>query len=239
MYGYGNYPPYVSVAEKKAKAKRALEKLKKAGQDLEPIVIDGTKIAKTWWGIAWTKNLESYADYENRIGRGRSYVRNGTVLDLKISAGKITALVHGSASKPYKIDIGIDALSKERWEAIIATCSRQIDSMSDLVSGKFPKELESIFTEKGRGLFPIPKEIHFNCSCPDWASMCKHIAAALYGIGARLDDDPLLFFKLRGIDVEMLIKKSVEEKMKSLLEHADEKTSRVIDDDEIGDLFGL
>jgi len=239
MYGYGGYAPYVSVAEKKAKAKRALEKLKKSGKDLDPIMIEGTKIAKTWWGIAWNKNLESYADYENRIGRGRSYVRNGSVLDLKISSGKIIALVDGSGRNPYTIDIGIDELSKDKWESIIATCSRQIESISDLALGKFPKELESAFTEKGHGLFPIPKEIHFNCSCPDWASMCKHIAAALYGIGARLDDDPLLFFKMRGIDAPSLIKKSIEEKMKNMLEHADQRTSRVLDDDEVGDLFGL
>ena len=239
MYGYGGYAPYVSVAEKKAKAQKALAKLKKAGKDVEPIVIEGTKIAKTWWGIAWNKNLESYADYENRIGRGRSYVRNGFIFDLKVSAGKINAIVSGSGSKPYTIVIKVDELSAEKWEAAIAACSRQIDSISDLAAGKFPQELESVFTEKGEGLFPSPKEIHFDCSCPDWASMCKHIAAVLYGIGARFDDDPLLFFKLRGIDFELLIKKSVEEKMKSMLEHADEKTSRVLDDEEIGDLFGL
>jgi len=239
MYGYGGFAPYVSVAEKKLKAQRAVEKLKKKGMNPEPIVIEGTKVAKTWWGIAWNKNLESYADYENRIGRGRSYARNGFILDLKISSGQINALVHGSRSTPYTIIIDIDPLSQERWELVIATCSNQINSISDLIAGKFPKELESIFTEKGRGLFPIPKEIHFKCSCPDWASMCKHIAAVLYGVGARFDDDPLLFFKLRGIDFELLIKKSVEEKMKSLLDHAHQKTSRVLADDEIGDLFGL
>jgi len=239
MYGYGGYAPYVSVAEKKAKAQKALARLKKAGKDVDPIVIEGTKIAKTWWGIAWNKNLESYADFENRIGRGRSYVRNGFIFDLKVASGKINAVVSGSGSTPYTIVIKIDALSAEKWEAAIGACSRQIDSISDLVAGKFPQELESVFTEQGEGLFPSPKEIHFDCSCPDWASMCKHIAAVLYGIGARFDDDPLLFFKLRGIDFELLIKKSVEEKMNSLLANADEVTSRVIDDDEVGDLFGL
>jgi len=239
MYGYGGYAPYVSVAEKKAKAKKMLAKLKKKNPDLQPITIEGTKIAKTWWGMAWNKNLESYADYSNRIGRGRSYVRNDAVLNLQISTGKIEALVYGSGRNPYTIEIEIDQLVSEKWNDIITRCSQQIDSISDLALGKFPKELEFIFTEKGKGLFPSPKEIHFDCSCPDWASMCKHIAAVLYGIGARLDDDPSLFFKLRGIDVEALIKKSVEEKMKSMLENADQKTSRVIDDADIGDLFGF
>ena len=239
MYRYGGYAPYVSVAEKKAKAKRMLEKLRKTNKKLEPIEIEGTKIAKSWWGIAWNRNLESYADYTNRIGRGRSYVRNGFIIDLTVSEGVVKALICGSGSKPYTTIINIDSLSTEKWESIIETCSHKIDSMSDLALGKFPKELESVFTEKEKGLFPSPKEIHFDCSCPDWASMCKHIAAALYGVGARFDDDPLLFFKLRGIDFQLLIKKSVEEKMKSLLANADEKTSRVIADDEIEDLFGL
>jgi len=239
MYGYGGFAPYVSVAEKKEKARRMLVKLKKKDPNLWPVAIEGTKIAKTWWGISWNKNLESYADYANRIGRGRSYARNGMILDLKILQGEVEALVHGSASKPYTIKIAVDLLPTAKQDAIITRCAQQIDSLVDLAAGKFPKELEAIFTEQDKGLFPNPKEINFDCSCLDWASMCKHVASVLYGIGARLDEDPLLFFKLRGVEVEALIKKSVEAKMNSMLENANQKTSRVLADDEIDDLFGL
>ena len=239
MYGYGGFPPYVSVAEKKAKAQQKLAKMKKKNPDLQPIVIEGAKIAKTWWGVAWNKNLESYADYTNRIGRGRSYAKNGFILDLKISVGKIDAIVAGTRSKPYGITIKIDELEDAKWQKIIQACSRQIDSIADLTLGKFPKDLQEIFTEKGGGLFPSPEEIHFDCSCPDWADMCKHIASVLYGIGNRLDDDPLLFFTLRGVDIESLIKKSTQEKMTNMLANVDRKSSRMLDGENIEDLFGL
>lgn len=237
MYGY--YPPYVSAAEKKAKAKKEIEKLKKKNPDIHPITIEGTKIAKTWWGVAWNKNLESYADYVNRIGRGRSYVRNGCVLDLKVAAGSVTALVAGSGRKPYSVTLQIKPLEKKKWDSIVKVCGNQIESIAELTEGKFPRELEEIFSLKGQGLFPSPKEISFDCSCPDWASMCKHVAAVLYGIGARFDEDPTLFFKLRQIDVELLLKKSIEEKMNSLLKNSGKKTGRVMEDADIGSLFGV
>lgn len=235
---WGDYQ-YVSVAEKKAKAMKSLERLKKNNKDLEPVIINGRKVATTWWGMSWNKNLESYADYSNRIGRGRSYARNGYVLDLKIKTGEIVALVQGSERKPYTIEIEIEPLSTKKWEKLLEKCSHQIDSLSALASGEFPIELEELFMTKENGLFPSPKEIKFDCSCPDWAYMCKHVAAVLYGIGARLDEAPLLFFKLRDIDFEALLKKSVEEKMENLLQNADNKTDRVIDDLEMEDLFGL
>jgi len=238
MYGYG-FAPYVSVAEKKAKAAKTLAKLQKEYNDISPIIISGNKIATTWWGISWNKNLESYSDYSNRISRGRSYVRHGAVLDLKVHPGRINAQVQGSGRKPYAVEVKVDSLSKKQWDKIVNACSHQVDSLADLAAGKFPKELADIFMKKGEGLFPSPKEIHFDCSCPDWASMCKHIAAVLYGIGARLDNDPLLFFKLRQVDFEELLKKSVEAKMASLLQNANTKTSRVIDDKDIEALFDL
>lgn len=233
------YPRYVSVAEKKEKAAKQAEKLKKKNSSLKPIVIQGNKIAKTWWGMAWNKNLESYADYSNRIGRGRSYVKNGFVLDLQIGEGTVKALVAGSASKPYSVTVTIEPLENNKWDSIVKTCGNKIESIEELAEGRFPKELGEIFSLKGKGLFPSPKEIKFSCSCPDWAYMCKHVAAVLYGIGARFDEDPVLFFKLRGIDVEQLLKKSVEMKMKSMLKNADTKTGRVLEDVDVGQLFGV
>lgn len=230
---------YVSAAQKREKARKAMEKLKKTMPDIEPVVIEGTAIAKTWWGKAWNKNLESYADYSNRIGRGRSYVREGAVLHLKIDRGAINALVQGSTSKPYTVEIAIDPLDEKTWKHITALCNRRIESLEQLVSGKFPKELESLFTTKQEGIFPSPREIHFHCSCPDSARLCKHVAAVLYGVGARLDHDPMLLFALREMPVDELIKKSIADKMESMLKNADKKSPRVIEDDQVFDLFGV
>ena len=193
---YFGFAPYVPVAEKREKAKKTIEKLKKKDPSISPVIIEGRKIALTWWGKAWNDNLESYSDYSNRIGRGRSYVRNGAVLDLKISKGKIAALVQGSGSKPYKVNITIEPLNKKLLKELSKDCLGKIDTFEELMEGKFPKDLAELFTTKGRGLFPSPDEITLNCSCPDWAVMCKHVAAVLYGVGARLDKEPELFLHL-------------------------------------------
>ncbi len=236
---YYGFPKYESVAEKKAKALKSLEKLKKKNPTIEPVIIEGRTLAKSWWGKAWNLNLESYADYDNRIARGKSYVRSNTILDLKISKGSVEAKVQGSAAKPYDVKIKIDALSSKKWEQVIALCNHRIDSLEQLIEGKFPKELEVLFTERKYGLFPSPKEIHFDCSCPDWASMCKHVAAVLYGIGARLDLNPMLFFELRDLDGQELVRKSMERKLESMLKNAGKKSKREIADADIADLFGL
>ncbi|MDR1916349.1 MAG: SWIM zinc finger family protein [Synergistaceae bacterium] len=236
MWGYRDYKP---VSERRAEARVQLEKLKKKTPGISPVIITGSKIASTWWGVAWNKNLESYADYANRIGRGRSYVKNGMVLDLQISPGRISALVQGSRKTPYKVHIQIDKLSESRWNAIVGQIGRRFSGAAELAEGKFPEEMSQIFLKQGEGLFPSPKEIHLDCSCPDWAYMCKHIAAALYAVSARLDLDPLLFFVLRGIDFSDLLKKSVEEKISNLLKNADKKSRRVIDDADIAGLFGV
>lgn len=235
-WGYSYYDK-PSIAQQRNTAEKRLEKLCKKDPDIQPVVIKGKKIAETWWGTAWCKNLERYADYESRIGRGRSYVKNGFVLDLKISEGKIAAQVSGSIL--YKIVIKIDRLSSEKWTKITEQCAKRIDSIAALVEGKFPEEFQEVFMKQGDGLFPSPSEIHMDCSCPDWATMCKHVAAALYGVGAKLDTDPLLFFTLRGIDPTVLIKKSVDEKMKSLLTNATKKSNRVINEKDIGRIFGV
>jgi uncharacterized Zn finger protein len=235
-WGYGYYST-PSVAEQRKTAEKQLAKLRKKDPSIQPVVIEGNKIAKTWWGMSWCKNLERYADYDNRIGRGRSYVRNGLVLDMRITDGKITALVSGSSV--YQVTIKIDSLPERKWQKISEQCAKRIDSIAALVDGNFPEEFGDVFMKQGDGLFPSQKEIHMDCSCPDWADMCKHVAAALYGVGAKLDCDPLLFFTLRGIDPTELIKKSVDEKMKSLLSNAKKKSKRVIADKDVGRIFGV
>ena len=236
MTWYG-YREYVPVAKKKADARKKLEKLQKNNPDMSPVRIEGRKIAKTLWGMSWCKNLESYADYRNRIGRGSAYVKNGYVLDLKIEQGAIGGKVMGSHL--YDISIQIDKLDDRNKEQLTSAVGRKIDNVEDLLSGNFPKEFGEMFLTQKKGLFPSPKEIRLECSRPDWADMCKHVAAVLYGVGTRLDTDPLLFFKLRGIDVSEFIKKSIDEKLQNMMKNAGLVTKRVIKDDDIADIFQL
>lgn len=239
MSYYSEFPEYVPVAEKRKQALKSVEKLKKKNPDISPVIITGRKLTSTWWGKSWNDNLESYSDYSNRIGRGRSYVRHGAVLDLKITQGKISALVQGSVAKPYQVNISIQPLSKDSWEAITKDCAGKIDSLQELIAGKFPKALSELFTAKGKGLFPAPKEISLNCSCPDWANMCKHVAAVLYGVGVRLDDDPTLFFVLRNVIIDDLISETISKKAQTLLEKSKVKSHRVIEDTDVSDMFGI
>lgn len=234
-----SFPEYVTVAEKKAKAAKKLKELAKKNHNLKPVVLDGNAIARTWWGKSWNKNLERYADYSNRIGRGRSYVRHGAVLDLQIGCGEVNALVQGSASKPYSVCIKISTLSEKVCCEIGEACGNRLDSIGELLAGRFPKDLGEIFTAQGKGMFPSPKEIQLSCSCPDWATMCKHVAAVLYGIGARLDEDPKLFFTLRKVEMEALIAKTVKGQAKKLKSKAGIKSKRVLEDADISDVFGI
>lgn len=236
---YRRFPEYVTVAEKKAKVAKKLAQLRKKMPNIAPVVIEGNRLARTWWGKSWNRNLERYADYSNRIGRGKSYVRHGAVLDLRITDGRVNALVQGTRARPYEVVIRIAQLKKKHWNHIRKQCKSELRSLPDLLDGKFPKTLGDIFLAEGKGLFPTPKEISFDCSCPDWASMCKHVAATLYGIGARLDEEPLLFFALRQADTEELVARAVQEKTGDLLARADMKSSRVIDDADLSGLFGI
>ncbi len=235
-YGYGKY---VSVAEKKEKAIKSFNKLKKKNPDIKPIIIKGRKLARTWWGEAWNENLESYSDYSNRLQRGRSYVRLRAVLDLQIYPKKITGIVQGRSSKPYQIEIKIKPLAKDKWERISKSCEGKIESLKKLIEGKFPEELADIFTSKKEGLFPSPEEIDFNCSCPDYAIMCKHVASVLYGVGSRLDEDPTLFFTLRDVIIDKLISKAVKQKSETLLKKSAKKSNRVIDEEDLSAMFDI
>ncbi|MHB1228413.1 MAG: SWIM zinc finger family protein [Desulfurivibrionaceae bacterium] len=239
MSYWNRFPEYVSVAEKKKKAAKKLKQLQKKMPDIKPVILEGKALAQTWWGKSWNQNLERYADYSNRIDRGRSYVRHGAVLDLGIEAGTVRALVLGSSSRPYEVTIRIKAISATQWTAIKKQCDGRLKSLQDLLSGKFPRELSDIFLTEGKGLFPSPKEISFDCSCPDWASMCKHVASALYGIGARLDEDPSLFFTLRGVSTDDLVVEAIQDQTAEMLAKAERKSTRVIKDTDLSSLFGL
>jgi uncharacterized Zn finger protein len=226
--------PYVSVAERRFKAEREMAKLKKKGHPVSPIVIESRAIASTFWGKAWCDNLERYSDYSNRLPRGRTYVRNGSVVDLQIEPGRISALVSGSDI--YKTKVEIAPVPGARWKAICKDCAGAIDSLVELLQGRFSKGVMERICRQGTGLFPAPAEIKFSCSCPDWASMCKHIAAVLYGIGARLDEHPELLFKLRKVDAQDLIAGAAKELPLGGKKPA---SKRVLDDAGLSEMFGL
>jgi uncharacterized Zn finger protein len=227
------------VAQRRADAEKQRAKLAKKGESLQPVLLTGKTIAAKWWGKAWCKNLERYADYANRIARGRSYVRSGMVLDLRITPGSVTALVQGSRSTPYKIHVKLPLLSAAARTQVETACRGQLGSLADLLAGKFPQALEALFTATGTGLFPTPKEIQFACSCPDVASMCKHVAAVLYGIGARFDEDPGLFFTLRGLEPQKLISGVVQQHTAELLAKAKRGSEKILDEADLGALFGI
>ena len=200
---YSQFAPYIPAAKRREQTANKAKQMEKSGKKLEPVDIGGRKIAATFWGKEWCENLESYSDYSNRLPRGRTYVRNGSVIDLKIAEGRVTALVQGSSL--YTVTITIAALANSAWGAFKKRCAGKIASLLDLLQGRLDKGVLEEITSRSGGLFPTPKEINLSCSCPDGAYMCKHVAAALYGVGARLDGKPELFFTLRGADMQELI----------------------------------
>lgn len=230
--GWYGYKPYVPVAQRRAQAAREVAKRLKKGQSASPVRIEGRKITSTFWGGAWCTNLERYSDYENRLPRGRTYVRNGSVVDLKIEKGRITALVSGS--ELYEIRIDIAPLPQPHWLALKKQCAGQIGSLVELLQGKLSKGVMELVTDPDRGLFPKPKEITMRCSCPDYSVLCKHLAAVMYGVGHRLDSSPELLFLLRGVDHMELIEQAIPA--------APARAKRdvpTIATDELGALFGI
>jgi uncharacterized Zn finger protein len=230
---YG-WKPYVSVAERRRKAMREIEKRRKKGHPISPVTIDGRAIGKTFWGKSWCENLERYSDYANRLPRGRTYVRNGSVVDLQIKPGSIQALVSGS--ELYEITLKIAPVGKQRWKSICEDCAGAIDSLVELLQGRFSKGVMERICRQSQGLFPSPAEIKLSCSCPDWAGMCKHVAAVLYGVGARFDHQPELLFRLREVDEKELIVKAG--KALPLTKQAP-AAGKVLGDEDLSDIFGL
>jgi uncharacterized Zn finger protein len=232
--GFYGFRDYVSVAARRARAARELAKLRKNGRAMSPVAIEGRKIARTFWGEAWCDNLERYSDFANRLPRGRSYVRNGSVVDLQVEPGSVVALVSGS--RMYEVKVTVDAVAPARWRAICKDCSGAIDSLIELLQGRFSKGVMTRLCEENTGLFPSPRDILFTCSCPDWASMCKHVAAVLYGIGARLDQQPELLFALRKVDQQHLIASAGSDVSRRA---ARPVSARVLVSDDLSAMFGI
>ena len=229
----GYWGRYVPVAERRAKARKRMNQLKKKGMTVRPVEIEGRKIARTFWGTAWCDHIESFSDYANRLPRGRTYVRNGSVCHLDIESGEISAMVSGS--KMYTVTISIDRLPSKKWAAVRNRCAGRIGSILELLEGRLSENVMDVVTDRKEGLFPLPGEIHLGCSCPDWADMCKHVAAVLYGVGARLDEQPDLLFRLRDVDPEELIQADMELNVAD----GDSGSRRRIAEDALGDVFGI
>ncbi|MFZ4983869.1 MAG: hypothetical protein ACOYLF_00270, partial [Blastocatellia bacterium] len=234
MGRYGGWPSYVPVGERIARAKKEIERRRKAGKPISPVIIEGRIIAKSFWGRAWCDNLESYSDYANRLPRGSSYVRNGSVIDLQISPGKVTATVCGSSL--YTVTISINPVNQAQWQSICRDCAGSIDSLVDLLQGRLSKGVMERVCQRKTGLFPQPSEIDLSCSCPDWASMCKHVAASLYGVGARLDQQPELLFRLRGVDETELLASADSP---TTLTKKKTQSDRILAGEDLADIFGL
>ena len=233
-FGGWGWRPYVSVAERRRKALGEVEKRRKKGLLVSPVVIEGRLIAKTFWGKAWCENLERYSDFANRLPRGRTYVRNGSVIDLQIAPGSIEALVSGS--EIYRVKVKVAPVAKARWKSICADCAGAIDSLVELLQGRLSTGVMERICRPEMGLFPSPKQIELSCSCPDWANMCKHVSAVLYGIGARLDERPELLFRLHNVDEGELIAKAGKELP---LAKGKPAASRILDSEDISGIFGL
>ena len=230
---YDRWPPYVPVAKRRQKTQRTFAKLTKSGQPLSPVTAGRGAIAKTFWGKSWCQNLERYSDYSNRLPRGRTYLRNGSVIDLKIAAGEVTARVMGSSL--YRITVKISQVPASLWQSIALDCAQSIDSWIELLQGQLSASVMARITRPGSGLFPSPKEITFSCSCPDSAAMCKHVAATLYGIGARLDTEPELLFGLRKVDAKELIARAG----RGAPDQKAPAPARILDSSKLADVFGI
>ncbi len=228
-----SYKPYVSVAERRATAIREMDALRQKGRAITPIEkIQGRKVARTFWGEAWCRHIECLSDFESRLARGKTYVKNGSVCHLEIKPGRVEAIVCGS--ELYEVAVDIDPLDAGSWEQIKTQCAGQIGSAVELLQGKFSDDVMTILTDPDRGMFPHADDFRLDCACPDFARLCKHLAAVLYGVGARLDDKPELLFTLRGVDYAELI-----DAVTGTTVEAAESDAATIAEADLADVFGI
>lgn len=232
---YYGFAPYVPVAERRKQAAKEVAKLAKKGMKVSPVTISGKKIAESFWGKSWCEHLESYSDYSNRLPRGRTYVRNGSVLHLEVRDGEIAAIVSGSSL--YEVSISIAPVPKAKWNAICKQCAGGVGSLVELLQAKLSSSVMAHISDRKNGLFPAPSEIRIQCTCPDFADLCKHAAATLYGVGNRLDLQPELIFQLRSVDVADLIAHAASSEFLQSTATAD--GSPEINEDDLSSIFGI
>jgi uncharacterized Zn finger protein len=232
-YYYG-FRPYVPAHVRRKQAARELERFRKKDHPVSPVVVAGRAIARSFWGQSWCRNLERYSDYANRLPRGRTYVRNGSVVDLRIAPGEVEARVSGTSL--YTVRVKVAPVPRARWASLCKACAGGIDSLVELLQGRLSRAVMERICAERTGLFPSPAEIQFDCTCPDWAAMCKHVAAVLYGIGARLDARPELLFELRGVDQKDLIARAGQDLP---LTRKATAPGRLLAEEGLSELFGI
>jgi uncharacterized Zn finger protein len=234
MAWYGEpYPEYVTAAERRLRAHRQRRELVREGIEPRPVIVEGREIAHTFWGRAWCAHIESLADLATRLPRGRSYVRNGAVLHLDIGRGAVRARVSGTDL--YRAEIAVGPLPAARWNAVRRACAGQIATAVELLSGKLSSAVMTVLCDPERGIFPRTGELDLSCSCPDGARLCKHLAAVLYGVGARLDEAPELLFTLRGVELEELVAAAGEAGARA----GRDAPAAPFSDAELADIFGI
>lgn len=234
-HNYYGFAPYVPVAQRRKQAAKEVAKMAKKGMTITPVTISGKKIAESFWGKSWCEHLESYSDYSNRLPRGRTYVRNGSVMHLEVRDGEIAAIVSGSSL--YEVFISIAPVSKAKWNAICTECAGGVGSLVELLQAKLSSSVMAHLSDRKNGLFPAPSEIKIQCSCPDYAGLCKHAAATLYGVGNRLDLQPELLFQLRSVDAADLISHAASSELLQSAATAD--GSPEIDESDLSSIFGI
>ncbi len=227
-----DYQPYQTVGERRAKAQKVADGYARRGEKLSPVSAQGNKVARTFWGRAWCDHMESFGEFATRLSKGKSYLRHGAVIDLQVLPGRITAKVVGT--ELYDVDCRVERLPADQWADLKRRCGGQIGSVIELLQGKLSTAVMGQVTDPKTGLFPGPREIRLGCTCPDFAHLCKHVAAAIYGVGIRLDDEPELLFKLRGVDQAELIASVVDAPAADAT--GERKTLAA---DQLADVFGL
>ncbi|MEI6715668.1 MAG: SWIM zinc finger family protein [Verrucomicrobiota bacterium] len=229
-----SWSSYSDGHERKAELARKMARRSELGETFIRVEAPGgsKKLVNTFWGRSWCLHLETYHDYEGRLPRGRSYLRQGNVYNLNIEPEFITAQVAGA--ELYDVEIRIAPLEEELWHRFKETCAGQVDSVLDLLAGKVGDGLLKVIANPETGLFPAPKEIRFSCTCPDWANMCKHVAAVLYGVGVKFDVDPQLFFGLRNVNPAELLSAGAKQAL-----NLESTEGAFFEDSELGSIFGI
>lgn len=172
-----------------------------------PVPARPRAVGTTWWGQRWITVLEHGSrDGVTRLGKGRAYARDGHVHGLEIKPGMVRATVTDDELDSHLVTLKLGAFDAKTWQRILQQMSGQALFAAELLNGVMPKDIERVFRSVGKSLFPSDThEIDADCSCEDWSSPCRHVAATHYVLGEALDHDPFLLFELRGRSKEQVL----------------------------------
>ncbi len=198
-----DFAPRLKAADLQKLAQQRLAELQAGGEELTPVVNTTRKLAGNFWGSAWMKHLAHCESGGMCLAPGRTLLRHGCVLDVRIAPCSIRALI--SAEELYEVNLQLAPLDSEQQEQLAASCGRHIDSLLSLLEGKVDAAVLRHLCHPETGLLPTPADWRMHCTCPDWAEPCPHAAAAIYAAGCLIDATPALLFTLRGIEPHTLL----------------------------------